>query len=267
VVHISLSLLFCKRPLHHARRRLSNGRIEAELALGVILLLQRLELVLLRGFVSVPALRALGTVRVVDVRVELAASRADAHNLAQLLTQRLDLGVSRGIGRSVNDKRRAENEILAETECRGHVVLCADTACGVVLEHEDGVGVGIVGAGDGGSVDVVGFAHRGGVVGLDVDGEAGVVEAKVLAWRRSQCNTSPGSEVLVGARLGSDDERVQVMERLRVLGVYGSDAFLDDVHDEDRLDIVSTCTNMGILVAIDLPCWHQEWHRSTSTTS
>jgi hypothetical protein len=49
---------------------LCNRRIEAELALGVILLLERFELLLVRGIESVPALRALSTVRILKVEVQ-----------------------------------------------------------------------------------------------------------------------------------------------------------------------------------------------------
>jgi hypothetical protein len=90
---------------------LRNRRIEVELAVGVVLLFERLELLLVRGIESVPALRALSAISIVDVRVELTASGTLKDDVPQLLTQLLDSSILRGTVGRVNDERCSEHEL------------------------------------------------------------------------------------------------------------------------------------------------------------
>jgi hypothetical protein len=261
-------------PLPRARP-LQDGRVEAELAPGIVLFLEGREALLPPRVVAVPLLRRLGAVRVVDVRVQLGLAGALVDDVAQLGAEGGDGGVLCGARRVVDDERGGEHAVGAEGEGAGAVVDGAHAARGVVFEHEDGVCVGVGGARDGGGVDVVGEAQRSGVVVLDVDGEAGVVEAKVLARRRVEGDVGPRAEVAVGARLGRDGEGTQLLEGLSVDGVDDVDALLHGVHDDDGLQrrSVSTCSGLlcwggeGRGTGCIVPCRRRGWHRSASTTT
>jgi len=144
------------------------------------------------------------------------------------------LRLSSGI---VYDKRCSEGVRVAETKRASIVATVAYSTTSVVLEHEDGVVVWVVHSGDGGGVEIPGFALRGDIVGLDVDREARVVEAEVLAWRRFERDAGPLSEIFVGAGLGCGSEGTDVVERRGVLGIDSGYTLLNDVDDNDRLNI------------------------------
>lgn len=215
--------------------RLQNRRVEAELAFGIVLCLEGLQPVLPPGVVAVPLLRSLGAVGVVDVGVQLRLLGSLMNNLAQLVPELRDGRILRGAGGVVDDERGSEHTVGAESKGTGAGVDGANTGGGVILEHEDRVCVWIVGTRDGGGVEVVGGSQRGTVVVLDVDGEAGVVEAEVLARRRVKSDVCPGTEVAVGAGLGGHGQRADVPEGLGVDRVDNVDAFLHREHDDDGL--------------------------------
>jgi hypothetical protein len=229
-----------QQPINHLALTLSRyWRIETEDTLRIVLVLQRGQTILARLLVPIPALRTLSTIRVIHICVELVTSRTLANDLSQLFTQVLDFSISDLVRRRVDDERSSEDQILTEAE-RRCVGTTGTNTCGcVVLEHEDGIIVGRLGARDGRCVRLVSFLLRRDVVRLGIDRKSRIVEAEVLAWWRVQRDISPSREVLVGAGLWFDGKRAQIVERLCVLGINSVDTFLDDVHEDDRLTMLA----------------------------
>ena len=126
---------------------------------------------------------------------------------------------------------------VAKAKRTSIVAAIANSTTGVVLEHKDGIEVGIVGSGDGGRIEIPGFALRGNIVGLDVDRKARVVVAEVLARRRFKRDAGPLRKVFVGTGLGCGGERTDVVEGRGVLGIDSGNTLLDNVDDDDRLNI------------------------------
>ena len=218
-----------------ANVRLVDGGEEVKLASGIVFALERVQTGLAPLFVAVQFLVRLIAVRIVDIGVQLGAARALVEDIAQLVAQvggLLDeLGV---VGGLVVDKRGDEEVITTEGESRGVGIDSVDALAGVALEHEDGVAeVGVrTGAR---SIQFVGLLHGGGIVLLQVDGEARVGGAILGAGRRVEGDVGPGSEVLVGSGLRCGGERADIVEGLGVGRVDGLDTLLEDVHDDDGL--------------------------------
>lgn len=140
---------------------------------------------------------------------------APVQDLTKLLAQLFSLAVDCRAGGVVRDQRGGEDVLGAEGERGGVGGDGADASHGVALEHEDGAIEG-GGAADGVGEERVRARLGGDVVFLEVDGEAGVGEADVLAGGRVEGDAGPGGKILVGAGLGLGGQRADVVERLGV---------------------------------------------------
>lgn len=220
--------------------RLGNRAIEAEFALRVIFGLQRLETILAPLVGTVPFRSGLVTERIVEVDVNLLTTTTPVDDLAQLVAKVSSLLVQGGAVGGVGDERGEEKVVLAEGKGSGVTVDSLDTLVRVTLEHEEGVVEGRI-ALDVSREQVVGLALSGDVVGLDVDGEPGVVEAGLLARDGIKVDSGPGSEVEVGSGGGRGRDRADVEEGLGVGGVDDIDTLLDDPEQDDGLSDQSVC--------------------------
>jgi hypothetical protein len=85
------------------------------------------------------------------------------------------------------------------------------------------------------SEEVVYFSHGVYVVGFEVYGEAGIVEAAFLAWSSREVDAGPCSEVAIVPGNRFDSERANIMKGLREGRIDGRDSLLDDVKQNYRL--------------------------------
>lgn len=211
---------------------LLNRSIEAQLALGIILILEIPQTLLTPLLTTVNLLRCLRAVGIVDISAEVIAVSSFMKDIAKLVTQISSLLLQILTGRGVVDHRGGEQVLCAESEGSGVCGNGVDTAGGVAFEHKDGVIEG-GGAANGGGVDVPRLLLSGNVILFQVDRETRIGEAKFLAGRGVQGDAGPSSEVFVGSCLRVDGDWTDVMEGLSVNGVDGLDTFLDDVEDDD----------------------------------
>lgn len=82
---------------------------------------------------------------------------------------------------------------------------------------------------------VICLAHRGSIVGLNVERESDVGQSGFLARFRVKRNHGPFREIEVGARLVFNVDGSNLLEGLRVFGLDRRDTFLEQVKNDDGL--------------------------------
>lgn len=159
-------------------------------------------------------------------------------DVTELVAELGSLLVQVSTGGLVGDERGSEEVGITEGKGGRLAVDGAETLGGVTLEHEEGVGKRRARSDVGGKV-LPGLLHGLDVVRLEVQREAGVDKAILLAGSSVEADASPLGEVTVVSRVGRDSERTNVVERLADGGINSLDAFLDDPEENDGLARVS----------------------------
>lgn len=175
-----------------------DRRIEIKPTVRIILILQIPQLVLSPVRIPKQLLDRLIAVGIVDISPNIGQPTTLVQDLTELITQLLSLGVNRGVGGSVLDKRGGKDVLTAPGKGSRALVDGVHTFHGVTLEHKDGAVEGGVTA-DGVGVGRVCARLSGDVVLLQVDWETGVGEADVLTRGLVESDAGPGGEVLVCA--------------------------------------------------------------------
>ena len=159
-------------------------------------------------------------------------------NVTQVVTNLSGLLIKHSITRLVSNQRCSKDVLVTEGESRVLGVGAADSLSGVSFEHKDGSVEGRLGACLGGE-ELPCVLHGFDVVLLEVEWEARVDKAVLLAWDGINVNLCPSGQVAVVSGLGSDGNGLEVVERLGDLGVNGLDALLDQPEKDDRLGMLA----------------------------
>jgi hypothetical protein len=216
---------------------LCNGAIEAELAIGIILLLQALETLLSPSLASVPVTRLLISESIVDIDTHTPLARCSMEDVTQVITKLGSLLVESGITGLVSNQRSSKDILVAEGKSRVLGFNTTHSLSRVSLEHENGSIEGRLRASFGGK-ELPSVLHGGDIILLEVQGEPRVDKAILLAWDSINIDLSPPGQITVVSGLGSDGDGLEVMEGLGDLGIDGLDALLDQPEKNDGLQLL-----------------------------
>lgn len=224
--------------LTSASRLLCHRTEEAELSFGVILVLQTLQTLLPPVLLSIPADWVFIAKSVVDINAHVVLARSSVENMAQLITDRGGLLVKLNIPRFVCNQGSSEDVLMTEGEGSTLGISASNGLGGVTLKHEDGsiersIRPRLFGK------DIPCVLHGGDIVLLKVEREAGVDKTILLAWDSIDIDLCPLGKITVVSRLRRDSNGLQIVKRLRDLGIDALHAFLDEPEEDDRLQTVT----------------------------
>lgn len=193
---------------------------------------------------TVPGRGSLVTISIVDVSVKAGLSTGLVEDIADLVAELRGHSVGSLSGGLVREERSDEEVVLAVGEGRGVGAESLDSLHGVALEHEEGVGEGGAWGGGGVLEELVHGCLGLGVVGLEVDGEAGVGVSGLAARSVREGDTGPCCQIAVVAGGVGIDDGSKSLEWCRVGGTDNIGSFLDEVESNDRLAKVSEKSHM-----------------------
>lgn len=207
---------------------------EAELSFGVILVLQTLQSLLSPLLLSIPADWIFIAKGVVDIYAHVILARSSVKNISQFISNRGSLLVQLRISRFVCNQWSSEDVLLTEGESSALGISASNGLGGVPLKHEDrSVERSIRPCLFGEEIPCV--LHGGDIVLLKVERETGVDKTILLAWDSINIDLRPPGKITVVSRLRRDSNGLQIVKRLRDLGIDALHAFLDEPEEDDRL--------------------------------